>query len=184
MERKAIFIFFLAFPVFLLLHFSYGLIVREPYPSFMMPGFSRIDNSNGTYTLNDKRIILTYENGQDTIGVKPLAASFSKIAISRAIDNAFFDSQLTHNTKQKGYYAKVQAIIGEKAYKKYVLEVRNHSMSVESIERFEEWLIVRSEAQAQDELFSIEIERIKVVRNFSSGEVVEQSIIDSRKIEV
>ena len=60
--------FFYLFIILLFAQFAYGLVVRECYPGFMMPGFSRIDNNGKEYVTYD--YILWYETKQaqpDTI---------------------------------------------------------------------------------------------------------------------
>ena len=88
---KKITVFFYFFIILLFAQFGYGLVVRECYPGFMMPGFSRIDNDGNEYVTYD--YILWFETKQaqrDTINLVDFASPLSKIALGRAIDLAFF----------------------------------------------------------------------------------------------
>ena len=91
-NNKTIILLFYLFPFFLVMQLAYGLIIREPYPSFIMPGFSRIDISDGEYTLIDYNLLYYTDGKKDSIEIKELAYPFSKIAIARAIDLAFFSN--------------------------------------------------------------------------------------------
>ena len=96
-NKRSIIILFYFYPLFLIAHLAYGLIIREPYPSFMMPGFSRIDNDGEEYKLTDYNLIIQIESKRDTMDLKELAYPFSKIAISRAIDLAYFGKYSERN---------------------------------------------------------------------------------------
>ncbi len=74
-RNKSIIILFYFFPLFLIGHLAYGLIVREPYPSLMMPGFSKIDNDGKEYKLTDFNFIVQADSKIDTINLKKNSSS-------------------------------------------------------------------------------------------------------------
>ena len=164
MKNKLLTILAVFFPIFLFLQFGYGLIVREPYPSFMMPGFSRIDNNTETYELKDKTYYIEDVDGKiEEYDITYLFNGMSKIAIGRVIDLACFNSgfEKTYNSKQKKYYDIIKSIIGEENYSKHILSVRNPKMSEEQIATFSNWFFRKIEEKLNKKVKSVKIERQK-----------------------
>ena len=183
---KPVKVLFYVFPLFLFVHLAYGLIVREPYPSFMMPGFSRIDNQNETYSLVDRSVSIRYANGSNSdMDLLDLDATISKIALSRLIDLAFFkeEQQKVENSAQKKYYGMIKSFVGSENYKKYVTDIRQPEMVERDIERFESWFYKKVTDISSDPVDLITIVRIKETRNFKTGEILKKEIIDSRVLE-
>ena len=182
-NRSKITLFYL-FPLFLIGHLAYGLIVREPYPSLMMPAFSRIDNDGKEYKLTDFNLIVQADSKMDTINLKNLAYPFSKIAISRAIDLVYFrkDSEKNYNSLQKKYYSIIKFFIGDEYYNKYIISVRHPKMSKNQIERFTRWVKKRISVKKKIYEFSVVIEKILTTRDFKSGFIKTIEIINREKI--
>ena len=172
------------YPMFLVLHLAYGLIVREPYPSFMMPGFSRIDIYEDEYKLTDHNLIFQNNNKNDTITVKQLAHPFSKIAISRAIDLVYFNkySQKNYNSMQKKYYSIIRSIIGKEYYDGYIINIRNPKISKTEEIEFSNWIKRRISEKKGIIVSQIIIQKILITRKFKSGRINKMEIIDSIKI--
>lgn len=179
---KPVQILFYLLPVVMFLQFAYGLVVREPFPSFMMPGFSRIENTGDTYTLHDQRIIFTcLTSGADTIDVKEFAAPFSKIAMSRVINQAFFKEglQSSYNSKQKKYYKIIKQVLGEEFYENHVMSVRSPDLDAANEKAFVAWF----HNNLQDHCLknvdgAVIIQKISIERNFKTGEIVKETTTD------
>ena len=183
-NKRSIIILFYFYPLFLIAHLAYGLIIREPYPSFMMPGFSRIDNDGEEYKLTDYNLIIQIESKRDTMDLKELAYPFSKIAISRAIDLAYFGkySERNYNSRQKKYYSIIKFFIGDEYYNKYIISVRHPKMSKNQIERFTRLVKKRISVKKKIYEFSVVIEKILTTRDFKSGFIKTIEIINREKI--
>lgn len=173
------------FPFYLGLHFMYGMIVREPYPSFMMPGFSRVDNNLENYSLIDNEYIIKDKKGiEKKYDILDITSNFSKIALNRVVDLAFFNKQISknYNSKQKQYYTIIKDFLGEELYKKHILAVRHPSMTSSEIETFGQWLIKSCKKNIGYEPVSIKIEKYKLVRNMKTGELINRNLIATKKI--
>ena len=178
---KKITVFFYFFITLLFAQFGYGLVVRECYPGFMMPGFSRIDNDGKEYVTYD--YILWFETKQaqrDTINLVDFASPLSKIALGRAIDLAFFPTSIqeTYNGSQKKYYSIIKALIGEKFYQRNIISVRNPKMSQEQIDEFSSWVKARVARQQNADVQSIHIEKISITRDFVSGDTLSTALLN------
>lgn len=185
MKKRLLIALAFLFPLYLCAQFAYALIVREPYPSFMLPGFSRIDNNTETYTLADKVYNLTFENGETKkYDIADLNTGLSKIAIGRVIDLAYFEDgfEKTYNSKQKKYYQIIEDIVGTETYKKHIIAVRNPKMTPSQKEKFTSWLISTFEETLSQKISSLRIDRIKVLRDFKKGTVLNTTITDSNTI--
>lgn len=182
-NRSKITLFYL-FPLFLIGHLAYGLIVREPYPSLMMPAFSRIDNDGKEYKLIDFNLIVQANSKMDTINLKNLAYPFSKIAISRAIDLVYFrkDSEKNYNSLQKKYYSIIKSFIGEKYYSKYIIAVRHPKMNENQKKQFTLWIKKRVSDRKNIYGFSVIIEKSLTTRDFKSGSIKRKEVINQVKI--
>ena len=183
-KNKLIIIIFYLFPLFLIAHLAYGLIVREPYPSLMMPGFSKIDNDGKEYKLTDFNCIVQADNKIDTLNLKNLAHPFSKIALSRAIDLAYFgkDSEKNYNSVQKKYYSIIKSLIGEKYYQKYIIAVRHPQMNENQKHQFTQWIIKRISEKNNIYSFSVIIEKILITRSYKSNFVIKKEVINQVKL--
>jgi len=166
-------VLFYLFPIFLVLHLAYGLIIREPYPSFMMPGFSRIDNYQDKYKLTDHNLIFQNKNKIDTIAVKQLAYPYSKIAISRVIDLVYFNKsfQKNYNNMQRKYYSIVKSIIGKKYYDKYINNVRNPTISKSGKIKFSNWIKKKVSDKRGIIVSKIIIQKVLITIKFKSGKI-------------
>ena len=71
-----------------------------------------------------------------------MAYPFSKIAIARAIDLAYFSKQSeeNYNSIQKKYYTMIKSIIGEDQYTKYIIKVRYPTLDNKEKTEFTEWI--------------------------------------------
>ena len=178
-RKKSIIILFYLYPFILTGHLAYGLIIREPYPSLMMPGFSKIDNNGSEYKLTDFNIILQSDSIVDTVNLKKLAYPFSKIAISRAIDLTYFrkDLEKNYNSMQKKYYAIIKSLIGEKNYQKYIISIRHPEISPNQKNQFTTWLIKRIRNQKNIENFNLAIEKESMIRDLRSNSIKRSTII-------
>ena len=178
-NNKTIILLFYLFPFFLILHLAYGLIVREPYPSFIMPGFSRIDINQGEYTLKDYNLFYYTDGIKDSIELKELAYPFSKIAIVRAIDLAYFSKQSeeNYNSIQKKYYTMIKSIIGEDQYTKYIIKVRYPTLDKKDKIEFTEWIKKTILMKREVEVSKIIIQKILITRLFKSGEIKHKKVI-------
>lgn len=169
------------FPLVMCLQLAYGLIVREPYPSFMMPGFSRIDNDGKAYKLIDRKII-QIDKTNDTIiyNLDILNTSVSKIAISRMIDLAFFNpaNAKTENSAQKKYYGIIKSVMGADNYKKYVVDIRYPPVKKESIVTFRKWFVKQLAAHLGTDYNQLMLRRIEETRDFKSGKTISTRTID------
>ncbi|MGB1247723.1 MAG: hypothetical protein ACPG4Z_02475 [Chitinophagales bacterium] len=186
MKNKIIFIGFLVLPFYMMIQFAFALVVREPYPAFMMPGFSKIDNNQETYILKDKEINVQFEdNSSQAIQLKELASPFSKIAISRTIDLAFFNTSSTksYNSAQQKYYSLIENAIGTKNYEKYILAVRHPEMSLEEIDLFSTWIIEKIERSSQKQVEILSIVKMEYTRDFKTGEILQTLLIDEIEIQ-
>ncbi|NNE27545.1 MAG: hypothetical protein HKN09_11940 [Saprospiraceae bacterium] len=183
--NRFVIILFLLFPVVISLQLVYGLIVREPYPSFMMPGFSRIDNDGNTYKLIDRKIVLVRQPG-DTIlyDLDILNTSVSKIAISRMIDLAFFNSGnvKTENSAQKKYYGIIKSAIGPENYKKYILDIRYPPIQEEDLAVFKKWFVNNISKEIIQDHDHLYLRRIEEIRGFKSGETISINTLDEIKL--
>jgi hypothetical protein len=108
----------------------------------------------------------------------------SKIAIGRVIDLAFFNSafEKTYNSKQKKYYEVIKSIIGAENYSKHILAVRNPKMTEEQISIFTKWFFKIIEEKLSKKIKSVKIERVKIVREFRTGNVFSKEIMDYKII--
>ncbi len=177
---KKITVFFYFFIILLFAQFAYGLVVRECYPGFMMPGFSRIDNNGKEYVTYD--YILWYETEQaqrDTINLVDFASPLSKIALGRAIDLAFFPTSIqeTYNGAQKKYYRIIKSLIGEQSYQRNIISVRNPKMSQEQIDEFSAWVKTRIAQQQHVDVERVHVEKISITRDFISGDTLSTALI-------
>ena len=183
--RRAVIFFFYFFPVFIFVQLAYGLVVREPYPSFMMPGFSRIDNDGTNYQLIDRRIVAISENSDTTVfELDILETSVSKIAISRMIDLAFFDpgNAKIENSAQKKYYKIIRSFMGSENYKNYVLDVRYPPVDQMSISKFKKWFLENIEKGTPGTSDQILLQRIEETRDFKSGKVLNIRLLDEIRL--
>lgn len=179
---KKITVFFYFFIILLFTQFAYALVVRECYPGFMMPGFSRIDNNGEEYVTYD--YILWYETEeaqQDTINLVDFASPLSKIALGRSIDLAFFPTSIqeTYNGAQKKYYRIIKALIGEESYQRNIISVRNPKMSQEQIDEFSTWVKSRIAQQQDVDVKRVHIEKISITRDFVSGDTLSTALINN-----
>lgn len=173
--------FFYFFIILLFAQFAYGLVVRECYPGFMMPGFSRIDNNGKEYVTYD--YILWYETKQaqrDTINLVDFATPLSKIALGRAIDLAFFPTSIqeTYNGSQKKYYRIIKVFIGEQSYQRNIISVRNPTMSQAQIDEFSVWVKARIAQQQHVNVERVHIEKISITRDFVSGDTLSTTLLN------
>ncbi len=171
--------FFIVFPIFLFCQLAYGLVVREPYPSFIMPGFSKIDTKNDSYILNDKLIFIN--NNDEAVNLKEIAKPFSKIAISKAIHITYF-SELgvkNYNSSQKKYYNIVKNIIGNKLYNNLVEDTRNPKMTSTQKLEFNNWIIERIETYEKVKITSLEIKDVQIHKEITSGKTIEIKTLNS-----
>lgn len=185
MKKKTIKILAIIFPFFLFFQFGYGLVVREPYPSFMMPGFSRIDNNTKTYELKDKEYYIEDDNGNiEKYDISELIQGFSKIALGRVIDLAYFNdgNEKTYNSRQKRYYEIIKSIVGEENYSNHIVSIRHPQMSEEQILRFNTWFFTKIEEKLGKQVSSVKIQRLKIIRSFKKGDILEKEIMDFKYI--
>ena len=182
-RNKSIIILFYFFPIFLIGHLAYGLIVREPYPSLMMPGFSKIDNDGKEYKLTDFNFIVQADSKIDTINLKKIAHPFSKIALSRAIDLAYFgkDSEKNYNSVQKKYYSIIKSLIGKKYYRKYIIAIRHPQMNENQKNKFTQWIRKRISDKNNIYSFSVIIEKILITRDYKSNSIKRKEVINQVK---
>lgn len=183
-KNKFIIILFYIFPVFLFIQLAYGLVLREPYPSFIMPGFSRIETNANEYTLFDTKIEIQSDSGLKIIELQDLSPYYSKIAISMAIDIAFFNEDITknYNSSQKKYYEVIKKIVGEEAYEKNINQVRNPKMSEENTALFTSWILDKVKAQSSESNSLIRIKKYKIVKDFKSGVLIEETVINEYEL--
>ncbi|MEZ4978327.1 MAG: hypothetical protein R2772_03435 [Chitinophagales bacterium] len=180
-KSKFIVVLFYFFPVFLFLQLAYGLVIREPYPSFIMPGFSRIETNASQYTLFDTKIEIVETSLTRTVDLQDLSPYYSKIAISMAIDIAFFHDDIAknYNSSQKRYYDAIKKIIGLNAYQKFIEEARNPKMNEANIALFSSWILNKinttNESLANS---SIYIRKYELIKDFKTGELIQANIIN------
>ena len=183
-KSKFILILFYIFPVFLFVQLAYGLVLREPYPSFIMPGFSRIETNSNEYTLFDTKIEIQSDTEIKTIELQDLSPFYSKIAIGMSIDIAYFNDDIAknYNSSQKKYYDLIKKIVGESTYEKHINHVRNPKMSEENIKLFSIWILSKIQNQLTQSNSTIHIKKYKIVKDFKTGELIDESIINDYEL--
>jgi|TARA_B110000495_G_scaffold123026_1_gene106951 hypothetical protein len=183
-RNKSIIILFYFFPLFLIGHLAYALIVREPYPSLMMPGFSKIDTDGKEYKLTDFNFIVQAGSKIDTVNLKNLAYPLSKIALSRAIDLAYFgnDSEKNYNSIQNKYYSIIKLFIGEKYYRKYIIAIRHPQLNKSQKDQFTRWVIKRISDNKNIYSFSVILEKILITRDYKSNSIIRKKVINQVKL--
>ncbi len=178
-DKRSVRLLFLITIPLLFLHFAFAIIIREPYPSAIMPGFAGVKSEAKKITTSVRKIISFPSDGDSTfIAITDVFQNISPVGTNRILDRMLFNTneQQRDHPARKKYDRLLSNILGVEFMQK-AISLRSRISSENEINEFKDWIHHRVDklnpGSSQD---SILVLRYNIVQDIETRQELDRII--------